>query len=383
MTTMSSRLLRDQMEQGKGIPRALFVDPELYRREIESVFQPAWAFVGHVSQLAQPGQYVAVEYGTDSIVVTRTEDGLAGVHNVCRHRGARLLDPGCGQARRLVCPYHSWVYELDGRLRHAPLMPSSFDPEQFPLRPVEVETWQGLVFARLTPGDDPAPATLLGGADELIAPFDIATARVAHTITYDVAANWKLVWENAQECYHCAANHPELLRTFMLAPLRDPDWQLREVHRNDDMRVQFSPLELKEGAVSLTTDGRPASSRPLGQFADGRSAYTAVVHLKPTFAMACCPDYAMVLSERPVAIDRTQVVVSWLVAADAVEGVDFDTANLVKVWDETNKQDWELCERTQLGVRSTYYEPGPLAGDEPAVAAFHEAYAQMLERAGL
>lgn len=223
---------------------------------------------------------------------------------------------------------------------------------------------------------------LLGGAQEIIGPFDTANARVAHTISYDVRANWKLVWENAQECYHCGVNHPELMKTFSLAPLRNPEWITARMHRSADCRVQYSPLELRGAATSLTLDGTPASLL-MGAFAEGAEPYTAAVHLKPMFAMVCSPDYAVVLADRPVAVDRTQVTMSWLVRADAVEGRDYNLVNLVKVWDMTNQQDWALCERTQRGVESVAFEPGPLSGDEPSVGAFHEAYAQMLASAGL
>ncbi len=383
LLTRPSEVMRGQIAKGLGIPRSLYVDEELYKREVATIFGTSWMLVGHESQLQEDGQYITVDCGDESLVVVRTATGLAAFQNVCRHRGSRVVDTGCGKVRAFVCPYHQWSYGVDGALMSAPNMPPGFDPAAYGLKAASVDVWQGLVFANVSP-DVPATASdLLSASDSLIGPFDIASARIAHTITYDVAANWKLVWENAQECYHCAANHPEFMKTFLLAPLNDDAWRTREVRVNEDHRVQFSKLPLQEGAVSLTIDGRQASRQLMGDFDRGTAPYTAAVHLKPTFAMICCPDYAVLLSERPVAVDRSAVTMSWLVRGDAEEGRDFDLERLIEVWDQTNRQDWELCERTQLGVRSQYFEPGPLSGDEPSVATFHQAYAQMLELAGL
>jgi Rieske 2Fe-2S family protein len=379
-----SRTMRDHIDAGIGIPRELYVSPTLFEQEITAVFNRSWLLAGHESQLATPGQYLTVESGPESVIVARTEGGeLAAFQNVCRHRGARLVDAGCGSARRLVCPYHQWTYRMDGTLQGAPKMPETFDPAAFPLAPVSVQSWHGLVVVNLAELPGVPIDGLLGGSEATIAPFALDNAKVAHTISYEVAANWKVVWENAQECYHCTANHPEFIKAFDVAPLGDAEWGASEIHRSDDCRTQFAKFPLKPGAVSLTLDGQPASTRLMGQFAGGLPAYTAAVHLKPSFAIVACPDYAVVLAERPVAVDRTDVVMWWLVDKDAEEGHDYDLDNLIKVWDHTNRQDWELCARTQQGIRSRWYVPGPLSSDESSVAAFHHAYANLLAAADL
>lgn len=380
----ASQMMYDHIKLGTGMPRDFYLSEELFSQEIEVIFNRSWLYAGHESQLTGPGDYLTVESGPESVVVARTaEGGLAAFHNVCRHRGARLVDPGCGRARRLVCPYHQWTYRMDGTLQGAPKMPAGFDPAQYPLPEVRLASWNGLVFVSLADQPGPDLPDLLSGGDPLFAPFDLGAAKIAHTVTYSVAANWKLVWENAQECYHCAANHPEFTRAFDVSASSTADWQECEVHPSDDRRVQHTRFPLKRAAISLTVDGQPACGKPMGEFARGRLPYTAAIHLKPTFALVCCPDYAVVLSDQPLAIDRTGVTMTWLVRADAEAGHDYDLGNLIRVWHQTNLQDWALCERTQLGVRSLSFTPGPLSGDEPSVAGFHQAYADMLACAGL
>ena len=384
ITGRYSRIVREHIDRGVGVPRELYLSEELYAEELDRIFRHSWLLAGHESQLRDPGQYVTVESGDESVIVTRTNGGtLAAFTNVCRHRGARLVDVGCGLARRFVCPYHQWTYRLDGTLTGAPRMPADFDPARHPLPTVRVEVWQGLVFVNLSDSPTESPAELLGTGTELMRTFDIANTRIAHTITYEIAANWKIVWENAQECYHCSANHPELLRTFDVGGLNQDTYRQAEVVANADRRVQHARFPLRPGALSLTLDGDYASRKPLGDFADGHPPYTASIHLKPSFALVACPDYAVLLAERPLAIDRTEIRMSWLVRADAEEGTDYDTDTLIKVWNETNLQDWDLCERAQLGVRSRTFVPGPLSNDEQSVTDFYRAYATLLEAADL
>ncbi|MEY9863819.1 phenylpropionate dioxygenase-like ring-hydroxylating dioxygenase large terminal subunit [Catenulispora sp. GAS73] len=384
MTAAYSETVQQHIAARTGMPRELYTSPELYEAELAAVFQRSWLYAGHVSEIARPGQYLTVASGDESVIVARGNDEtISAFYNVCRHRGARLVDEGCGSARRFVCPYHQWTYRLDGSLLGAPRMGKDFDPAEHPLPTVAVEVWQGLVFVNLAADPGPGVGALFADGEAVVAPFALAEARVVHTEDYLVAANWKLVWENAQECYHCMANHPEFLKAFDLASINEPDWRECDVQRSDDRRVQYAKLPLRSDAVSLTVDGRPAVAKLLGEFAAGRDPYTVAIHLKPTVAVVCSPDYAIVLTDSPDGLGSTKVRVSWLVHPSAEAGTDYDVDNLIKVWDQTNRQDWKLCERAQLGVRSQSYVPGPLAADEASVLDFYRAYAQLLADAGL
>lgn len=379
-----SAIMRRQVDRGLGIPRELYTSQELYEREISGIFHRSWLLVGHESQLGEPGDYLTVDFGEESIIVARTQDGsLAAFHNVCRHRGARITDAGCGKARRLVCPYHRWTYGIDGKLTGVPKMPDDFDLTEYSLTPVSVAAWHGLVLINLAQDPGVPISEMLRFSEEVIGPFALENARVAHTIDYDVAANWKVVWENAQECYHCRGNHPEFCKSVDVSPLGSEEYDESQVRRSGDRLAQCAIFPHKANAISLTMNGRPASSRPMGEFTTGIEPYTAAMHLKPSFAAVCCADYAVLLAEQPVAVDRTRVRMTWLVDRDAQDGRDFELDNLTAVWDATNRQDWELCARTQRGIRSRCYEPGPLSLEEAGVGGFHSAYAHLLAAAGL
>lgn len=381
--TTSALVLR-QLDAGLALPRSVYVSDELFGEEMSAIFARHWLYAGHVSQVPNTGDYITCEIGDESAILVRDADGaINGLLNVCRHRGARLVECQSGSTRRFTCPYHQWTYRHDGSLQGAPRMNDGFDPAAFPLKSVHTAVWQGFIFVNFSPDPVEDLAELLGDSADLMAPFDIENAKIAHTEIYRVDANWKLVWENSQECYHCNANHPEFIRTFDNAQFIQPD--ILEAIRSfsDDRRKQSGTFPLKDGARSLTMTGAPASSPLLGEFATGREPFTASTHLKPGFATVFSPDYGIAFADVPVDAGHTEVRVQWFVHPDAVEGVDYDVDNLIRVWDQTNRQDWELCRSVQEGVRSERFEPGPLSMDESSVAGFYYAYARMMSAAGL
>src|SRR6185503_17523488 len=158
-----------------------------------------------------PGDYFSLQVDTDSILIIRAENGLHALHNVCRHRGSLLCESTAGHLNRIVCPYHQWTYGLDGRLLACRGMPDAFDKSNFPLHRVALEEVEGLIFISLAA--DPIP---FGPAREclepLLHPQGFRRAKVAKAVDYLVKANWKLVWENNRECYHCNVNHPQYIK---------------------------------------------------------------------------------------------------------------------------------------------------------------------------
>src|ERR1700736_4359248 len=197
-----------------ALERDFYTSLDDYQIELEMIWYRDWLFVGHDCEVLNPGTYLTVQIGEYPVIVVRDRDGgLRAFHNTCRHRGSRICSAEHGTSARLVCPYHQWTYSLDGRLLSARDMGSSFDKTQFGLKPVHCATVGGYIWiclAKVAPDFEPVRRQL----EPYFLPHKLHETKVAFESTIVEHANWKLVWENNRECYHCAANHPELIRPF-------------------------------------------------------------------------------------------------------------------------------------------------------------------------
>lgn len=375
---------------GHSLERPFYTSPEIFDLDLDVIFGRHWIYVGVEPDVPEPGDYISVELGRNSVVIVRDDDmQLRAFHNVCRHRGARLVNSAQGSVGKLVCPYHQWTYELDGRLIHAEHMSAGFDRTCHSLKPVHLRSLAGLLFvccAETAPADfDEMAATM----EPYLSPHAIRDAKIAHQIDLIAEGNWKLTMENNRECYHCATNHPELTVSlfeygFGFAPEDfDEDrrqalaqyetivadfektwdaerlpWQ--EVDRLDGRPTGFRTQRLaidREGQ-SQTLDTRVASRKLLGALKrprlGGLSFWT-----QPNSWHHFMSDHIVTFSVIPLSPERTLLRTKWLVHKDAVEGVDYDIERLTEVWRMTNEQDGTLVAYTQSGVRSSAYEPGP------------------------
>ena len=197
------------------LPRASYLDATEFQREYAAIFESGWVCVGRSDTLTAPGDYLAIRLQDQSLLVVRSDNGeLSAFYNVCRHRGTELVplkDPGpiSGQfSRSIVCPYHAWSYHLDGRLRGTPHL--AMDTEGVTLHTIPFTEWGGFIFVRLEASHDEPLAEALGDGTARLQRYPLADLRVGHSITYDVNANWKVIVENYNECYHCGPVHPEL-----------------------------------------------------------------------------------------------------------------------------------------------------------------------------
>jgi Rieske 2Fe-2S family protein len=356
-----------------SFPREYYLSPEWFEREMELVFSRQWLYAGHESEIPHAGDFMLREVGDESILITRGADQLHAMFNVCRHRGAQLCQQSKGNARKFVCPYHRWTYDLDGRLTAAPAMPDTFEPEHYPLFRAHVRSWNGMVFINLSE-DTPEPLDqILKPAEVSFARFDVGTCKVAHTITYSIVANWKLVLDNFMECYHCPGTHPEFCRTFDLK--RNPGGVLETC----DSLLDFGDFMLKPGAKSSTMSGEPVCRRLMGSLTEDDLPASVALTFRPTSSAILFGDYGIVFDFQPVSPAETRVRCQWLVAGDAEQGRDYDVEPVIALWDITNRQDWILCEITQKGVRSRHFVPGPnCLEQEPAVEVFRSSYLAMM-----
>lgn len=346
----------------RTLPREYYVAPDIFAEESERIFARRWLCAGRADRIAQPGDYVLQAVGGESVIITRDQAGaLRAFYNVCRHRGSRLCEAPAGRfGGNIQCPYHAWTYALDGRLIGAPSSDAidAFDREEWPLHQVGVASWEGFVFINL--GDDPEPFTeafapLIGR----FARWALPSLAVARTIEYDVAANWKLILQNYSECYHCAPVHPALAR---LTPPTSGE--------NDLVDGPFLGgfMVLNEGSESLTVSGR-ACGAPVGDFPDEDRRRVYYYSIFPNLLLSLHPDYVMAHTVWPVSPSRTRIVCQWLFHPDSLATTRWNPDDGVEFWDLTNRQDWHICEQSQLGVSSRKYVPGPYSRRESLSAA--------------
>jgi Rieske 2Fe-2S family protein len=337
----------------RTLPGRFYHDPAIWQLEQERLFARLWVSVGRGDQLPAPGHYRTVRVGEESVLVVRGEDqALRAFLNVCRHRGAQLCAAERGQARTLQCRYHAWTYGLDGRLLRAPGLQDfpEFDRGAFGLVPVALDTWEGLVWVNLAENPPPLAAQLLpqlaarlGDAGRLTA-YRIGTLAVAQSVEYEVRANWKVVVENFMECYHCAPMHPELVR-------------LLPAFRSGATQEYGLGTRLADDAESLTVSGR-APAAPFPGLPSGHERHYYGMVVRPNLLLNLLPDHVIIHTLTPLAPDRSRVTCDWLFAPDAVARPGFDPADTVALFDRVNRQDWEVCEWVQAGVRSRAFAAG-------------------------
>ncbi|MBW3597396.1 MAG: aromatic ring-hydroxylating dioxygenase subunit alpha, partial [Planctomycetes bacterium] len=306
-----------------------------------------------------------------SFLLFRHHDSrVRGFYNVCRHRGSRLCQSGAGTLPRAICcPYHGWTYDLEGRLIEAPHMEgvAGFDPADYGLKPVAAETWEAFLFVNLASDPVPLHETFAPLADRL-RDWRLGELISVRQVVYDVRANWKLIFQNYNECYHCPRVHPRL---NALTPFTSA--------RNSLMSgpILGGPMMLAEGIETMSTGGRMCGP-PLPGLgdADRRSVYYYSVF--PTMFLSPHPDYVLVHRIERRGVSDTRVVCDFLFHPSAAEQPGFDPEPAVAFWDEVNRQDWRVCELSQQGVASRSYEPAPYSNLESMVAAFDQCYLERL-----
>lgn len=356
------------------LPGRHFTCPRVYEREQARIFGAGWVCVGRGEDLPEPGAFVSAEVGGASLLLVRGADGVArALHNVCRHRGTQLCTEPAGRfGRSIQCPYHAWTYALDGELvtaRHMEATPG-FDRADYPLLQAAAAEWNGFLFVNLAPRPEPF-ADAFAPVLQRFARWEPGELRRAARVEYRVAANWKLVVQNYSECYHCPPVHPELVR---LSPA--------DSGRNDLSEGPFlgGYMELKEHAASLTPTG--ATPRPPLPGVTGEDRARVYYYLLfPNLLLSLHPDYVMAHYLRPRGPAATDIACEWYFHPTAMGAPGFDPTDAVAFWDRVNRQDWRVCELSQLGVASPAYEPGPYAAAEGLLWAFDQHYLRVLGEA--
>ena len=359
--------VRREYRAASLLPARTYHDQAVLDWEREHIVRRDWVLVAREEDMPEPTSFRLVELDGEDVIIVRGRDGvIRAFYNVCRHRGTAVEERECGKAVRFQCPYHAWIYDLEGKLVRAKHTEDleDFSFETFGLTPIRCETWQGFVFLNLDAGDETPLVAQLGDLVDQFARFDFTTLRVAKRMTYDVGANWKFIAENYSECYHCPGVHPQLNK---LTPY--------------DLGADFEPngawqggyMELVDGAETMALDGGQGSRHgrpPMCGITteDGKRIYYYVVW--PLTFLSIHPDYLLVHRLEPIDAGHTRVVCDWLFEEDTIALPDFDPSEPIEFWDVTNRQDWHVCELQQRGTRSRSWTAGRYSNNEPSVQAF-------------
>jgi len=336
------------------LPSSWYRSEKVFGLEKERVFFREWLCVGREEELPTPGSNRVLDVLGESVILVRNrENQLRAFYNVCRHRGSRLCrttGTGVGgiAAGRIVCPYHQWTYDLDGHLLAAPHLTTEpgFDKSAFSLYPIGVETWGGFVFLHLTPTAAKPFTEQAGGVPERLRRYPLSELRIGCTIEYQVAANWKVICENYNECYHCAGVHPELCAVVPAFKDRggsNLDWERGIPHRDGAYTFTKSGTTRRRAFPTLNADEQVRHKGEL---------------LYPNLFVSLACDHAAVFILRPRSPGRTDITCHFLFEPFELEKPDFDPSDAVEFWDVVNRQDWLICETVQEGISSRVHERG-------------------------
>jgi glycine betaine catabolism A len=339
-----------------SLPSSWYRSEQVLAIEKERIFCREWICVAREEELAEPGAFRVIDVLGESVIVLRNREGvLRAFYNVCRHRGSRLCrEPGTARlpggiaGGRITCPYHQWTYDLDGRLLSAPYLTSdaAFDRTLFNLYPVAADSWGGFVFLNLTPAAATPLLKQLDGIPGRLARYPLAELRIGHTLRYEVAANWKVLCENYNECYHCAGVHPELcavVPAFRERGGANLDWSRGVPHRPGAYTFTESGTTRRRAFPGLNEDERVRHK--------GELAY-------PNLWLSLACDHVAVFILQPRGAARTDIVCHFLFEPCEIAKPDFDPSDTVQFWDLVNRQDWSICEGVQQGISSRVHELG-------------------------
>lgn len=363
---------RRPLLEAETLPIWCYTSPAFYRREFERIWRKVWNFLGSADHIPKPGDYFTVTFAGVPLIVMRGEDRIVRAFvNSCRHRGSELLE-GDGSCKLIVCPYHSWTYELDGGLRGAPEMDKTigFNKRDYSLIPIRTETWGGFIFVCFDE-DAPPLREFLGELPKKLAPYRLEDMALVRRKSYDIACNWKLFVENAKESYHIGTVHRSTIDKY--ASAKSAGYWVEEA--KGEYVITFAQ---HEGSMALLKDakGFPTIESLLGR-KEEKGTYAPLIY--PSTYLACTVDCAWYLEMHPIAPDRTRMIHGALFPRSRLARPDFKETvqNYFTRWDITIDEDIVASERQQKGVDTDYARPGRYSYREPLV---HEIDNWVLDR---
>lgn len=357
---------RLQPGNGYRLPAHAYHAHDFFEEEQRRLFRRTWNFVGETRDLPEPGDFLTAEVGGEPLLLIRGEDGLLrAFHNVCRHRGVKLLDDR-GHCRTITCPYHRWQYGLDGSLRNVPQQATqlpNLEASQWGLLPVTLASWRGLLFVN-PDGTAPPFEDWFAGLPEQIGRYRPDTLVELVRGTYEFESNWKFYIENHLDWYHLWYTHPESLRMW--------DHHAGRMTMTGPHWTSFEPARPNAGALTpplADIDGLTAHERQLG------------AHLIfPNLTLFTGAGYFATGLVEPLSPGRSRMHFRALVAAGQAPTSATAAALLEAFREITEDEDAAMTRRLQAAVRSSAFGVGPMTLDHEApIARFHDAFLDVFE----
>jgi Rieske 2Fe-2S family protein len=355
----------------RGISGHYVSSGRVFELESKAIFDCHWLCVGRIEELNPVSGCLPIRFENQGLILTQDETGMVrAFRNLCRHRGSQLVnEANCGSlGKRIQCPYHAWTYDRTGKLVSAPNMADveNFQHDDHGLIEIACETCAGFVWINFSPQQ--TVNQWLSPIADWFVNWSVEDLRIAHQIEYEINANWKLIFQNYSECYHCPTVHPMLNR---LTPYRGSSNDLKAGP------ILGGPMDLAEGSQTMSCDGKFAGSPLAGLSSEQvRSVYYFTIF--PTMFLSLHPDYVLIHRLERIDIGKTKVVCQFLFHPEAIGQSGFDPGQAIEFWDVTNRQDWEVCELSQVGMSDPAYVPGPYSNLESVVAAFDRHYLDTL-----
>ena len=358
------------------LPANWYFDAQHHERELQRIWYDNWVYVCHEEALSDKGAYRSVAIGTQNILVVRDGSGaLHAFHNTCRHRGSVLCTETEGRFRSgaIVCPYHRWRYSLGGELLRVPSRhcPDGFNKADYPLYEVAVGQWRGLVFVNLA-GSRAAPLEAsFDPSSANLEHWPLESLKTGHRYRKTMACNWKIFWENFNECLHCPGVHPQLCKMVpiykrgYMEPQDDPDFG----GADQPDRPEFTG-GMRAGAMTWTLDGQPVGrSFPDLTENERKTGYHYVVN-RPSMFIAAHVDYVRSVRLLPLGPEETELQVEWLFPAATLADENADIQSAIEFTQTVMDEDAMVAELNQRGLRSRSHRHGVLMAEEYDVHDF-------------
>ena len=371
-------------EVKESLPVEWYLDEKHYERELEAIWYKNWVYVCRADAIAEPRAFRTQQIGTQNILVLRTEEGdLQAFHNTCRHRGSILVDEESGvmRSKNIMCPYHNWAYNQQGELIRTPSKhcPANFDQSEHSLFDVAVVDWNGFVFVNLAGKDAKPVEEYMGGDENAYANWPAAELKVGHTFKKVLKCNWKVFWENYNECLHCPGVHKDLSKLVpiykrsQMSPYDDPNWQ--EHITSDDPALSGG---MREGAHTWTLDGQPIGEVFPNLTEEERKRAFTYVDVHPTAFIVGHVDYMRIVRIMPIGPEETELRAEWLFQEKTLNDPNIDIAPAVDFVMQVIAEDGYVSELNQRGLRSNRFTKGSLMPEEYSVHDFQNWVRQQL-----